>query len=157
MITFIENWIDETLNNYSSQKQSCSQFSEEFKGFYPLEFLQKCNFVVVNKIPKPDHPSLIDAGLGSFIDEPSDGITYKNTYFIKSGYEQTPSLHFHELVHVLQWNILGVSGFINRYIYELKKYGYDDAPLEVMAYYLEDLYSNNEKPIDVSNYVNQKI
>jgi hypothetical protein len=153
----IEQWIDETLEDYSDRKITCKFLSPHFNGFYPPEFLEASYFVVVDKIPKPDFPELRRSGLGGFIDMDVDGITYKNTYFIKKGCENICNLHFHELVHVLQWQHLGASGFIERYIKEIIEYGYRDAPLERMAYALGDYFAEKKVAFDIPAYVQQKI
>ena len=86
------------------------------------------------------------------------GITYKNTYFIKKGNENNLTLHFHELVHVLQWQHLGAKDFISRYIKEILQYGYKDAPLEKMAFQLDHHYRNNKGVVfSIPNYVQQKL
>ena len=102
MIDKIEQWIDQTLINYSNKIVSCECLSPYFVGFYSSEFLSRSYFVIVEEIPKPDFPEIRQAGLGDFIDRDFEGITYKNTYFIKKGNETSLTLHFHELVHVLQ-------------------------------------------------------
>ncbi|WP_201024255.1 hypothetical protein [Shewanella frigidimarina] len=58
MLHQIEQWIDQTNFEYQNQRVSCSKFSDEFKGFYPLEFLKQAYFVIVDTIPKPDFPEL---------------------------------------------------------------------------------------------------
>ena len=157
MLEKIEQWIDATLDDFSDRKITCKVLAPHFNGFYPPEFLETGYFVVVDKIPKPDFPELRQSGLGGFIDMDVDGITYKNTYFIKKGCENNFSLHFHELVHVLQWRYLGASGFIERYIKEIIKHGYRDAPLEIMAYALAAYYSAAKVAFDIPAYVQQKI
>jgi len=157
VINKIEQWIDQTLIDYSSEKKSCECFSSQFNGFYPIEFLSQSSFVVVDVIPKPDFPELRQAGLGKFIDMDAYGITYKNTYFVKREYESDLALHFHELVHVLQWQYLGATDFIIRYISEVQQHGYEAAPLEIMAYGLQDHYSSNREALDIPSYVQNKI
>ena len=157
VINKINNWIDQILEKHSNERVSCECFSSQFKGFYPSEFLEKNYFVVVNQIPKPDFPELRQAGLGDFIDTDFVGTTYKNTYFIKKGQENNLALHFHELVHVLQWQNLGDLAFISRYMEEILKLGYKGAPLEKMAYELEDHFTKKNAPFSILNYVQQKI
>jgi len=82
MLDRIEQWIDNTNLVYQKRRISCAKFSDEFKGFFPNEFLQKSYYVTVNKIPKPDFPELRQMGLSTFIDMEANGITYKNTYYI---------------------------------------------------------------------------
>jgi hypothetical protein len=51
----------------------------------------------------------------------------------------------HELVHVLQWRILGVYMFSARYLRELSTYGYESMPLEQMAVNLSRRYESGER------------
>ena len=157
MLNQIENWIDQTLNDFSNRTVPCDQLLTQFAGYYPSDFLSKSYFVVIDEIPMPDFPELREAGLGGFLDMKMDGVTYKNTYFIKTVHQNNFELHFHELVHVLQWQYLGAQRFISRYIEEMQKYGYRDAPLEKMAYDLGDHFSKNGEPLDIPSYVQQKI
>ena len=157
MINKIESWIDETIEGQLNNRVSCKRFAKEFNGFYPIEVLSGSYYVVTEKIPKPDFPELRQAGLGDFIDRPLAGITYKDTYFIQKGCESDLALHFHELVHVVQWRILGASNFISRYISEVQHYGYEDSPLEKMAYELQDAFSNKEHPFNIPDYVKNNV
>ena len=158
MIDKIEQWVDETLLTFSIESESCERLLTHFNGFYPAGFLTTCRFVVVDEIPKPDFPEVREIkGYREFIDMDASAITYKNTYFIKEQNIGNLATHFHELVHVLQWLYLGGPGFISRYITELQTYGYDQAPLELMAYALDNHYSNNQAVFDVPNYVRQNL
>lgn len=153
----IEQWVDQTIATYASNRTSCICFENEFKGYYPGNFLQESYFVVVNKLPKPDFPELRDAGFSDFLDREFEGITYKNTYFITAGCESRKSLHFHELVHVMQWKVLGAQQFIVRYMQELKLHGYDNAPLEVMASEYQHRFEKNEDIPDLLNNIKMEI
>jgi len=153
----IDSWIDQTLENHSNQAVSCDRFCSQFNGFYPPEFLSNCYYVVIDRLPKPDFPELRQAGFGSFIDMDFEGITYKNTYFIKKGNEDNLALHFHELVHVLQWQYLGAKVFIQRYMEQILSFGYRDAPIEKMAYDLQSHFSMSREPFSISDYVKNKM
>ena len=157
MIQKIENWIDETNVAFVTQRNSCTSFETAFDGFYSPDFLRKSYFVLVKDIPRPDFPELRQIGMGNFIDMPVAGITYKNTYYIRRELEQDLHLHFHELVHVAQWNLLGAPNLINRYIYEIQQHGYNEAPLEKMAYALTNHFALDAKAIDVLEFVQNKI
>lgn len=157
MINKIEAWIDSINAKYQAQRQSCAIFSRQFSGFYSEHFLADSYFVVLEKIPKPNFPELREAGLDDFINMDVNGITYKNTYYVLPRCADVLRLHFHELVHVVQWNLLGAQGFINHYIHEIQNYGYNDAPLEQIAYGLDGYYLQGGKPLDVQSYVQRKI
>ncbi|WP_034637819.1 hypothetical protein [Chitinivibrio alkaliphilus] len=157
MIDRIENWIDETNRVYRSKRRSCSIFEAEFAGFYPYPFLKESYFVVVAEIPKPNFPELREMGLGDLIDMPVSGTTYKDTYYVSEEFANVLRLHFHELVHVVQWGLLGAGSFISRYISEIQQCGYNAAPLEKMAYTLDKHYSTGGSHIDVPGFVQSKI
>lgn len=157
MLYKIEKWIDQTNIKHINQRICCDQFTDQFKGFYPVSFLKQAFFVVVNNIPKPDFPELRDIGLGDFIDMDVRGITYKNTYYILPDVIKNLKLHFHKLVHVAQWEHLGAVNFIKRYIIEIQENGYKDAPLEKMAYALDSNFSSGEEKIDIPSYVSSEI
>lgn len=153
MLDRIEEWIEDTNRKHQFQRQTCSVLEAEFRGFYPTQFLKESYFVVVGDIPKPDFPELREIGLGDFIDMPARGITYMDTYYVSHKYANDLRLHFHELVHVAQWGLIGAASFISRYIAEIQRYGYDAAPLEKMAYALDQHYSAGGKKLDVLEHV----
>jgi len=62
------------------------------------------------------------------------GVTYLNTFFIRRAELSNESLYFHELIHVVQWRILGPEQFLRSYADGLERFGYRDSPLEAMAY-----------------------
>jgi hypothetical protein len=61
----------------------------------------------------------------------------KNTYFVRSAEAASDSLHFHEMVHVVQWAKLGVERFLLAYGIGLAQFGYEQSPLKKMAYDLQ--------------------
>lgn len=148
----VNEWIDEVLFEYSLQKNSCSSFKENFAGYYSQELLSSAYYVVVDEIPLPTFLTEINVRFKEFLDLDTHGITYKDTYFIKGDHLTNKALHFHELVHVVQWRLLGAEAFIERYLGELDAYGYDEAPLEKLAYRLQADYEER-KVFNVENIV----
>jgi len=157
LVRKIDRWIDETLEAHCSQMISCKCLYSYFGEYYSEEFLNRCVYVVVNKLPKPDFSELREMGFGGFIDGNHDGITYKNCYFVKLGHDDNMYLHFHELAHVCQWEVLGAEKFIEMYMNELVKHGYDDAPLEQMAQAFEYHYASQGESIDVEELIRAEL
>lgn len=157
MLDQIEQWIDQTNSIFLRERVCCDRFAREFEGFYTVPFLQKAFFVIVDQLPKPTFPELRQMGLGDFIDMEFDGITYKNTYYILPHSINNLRLHFHELVHVAQWEELGPSSFIKRYIHEILNCGYNQAPLEKMAYSLENHFANGGGKANIPSFIADKI
>lgn len=157
MIDKIEQWIHRVNSSHKEERQSCSVFEEHFKGFYSYDFLNTSFFVVTDVIPEPDFPELREAGLGDFIDMNVVGITYNDTYYVKQSAANELRLHFHELVHVLQWRELTPQGFIERYIREIQDFGYNEAPLEKMAYALDGYYQQHGQHLSVEQFVRENL
>lgn len=157
MLEQVTQWIEHTNNEFSPQRQSCYQLMDNFADFYPTAFLDNAYFVVVDTLPKPDFPELRQLGLGAFIDMDAAGITYNNTYYLQPHVAKNLRVHFHELVHVAQWQHLGMAQFIARYMQEIQSVGYMDAPLEKMAYALDNHFSLDGAPFDVPRYVAQHL
>jgi hypothetical protein len=85
------------------------------------------------------------------------GITYLNTYFLRAELSGDESLHFHELVHVIQWRILGPERFLALYADGLERFGYRNSPLEVMAYDLQGGFDYGRDPFDVELEVERRL
>lgn len=150
-------WIDEIVSDNEEQAKSCRKFSDVFSGYYSPEYLSKCKFVVVDNIPKPDIPELRQIGLGGFLDMDCGAITYKHMYFMKPQHQDDLEIHIHELMHTVQWEQLGGKGFLKRYVQEINEFGYDDAPLENMAYDLGRSFKSGAVAQDVVKLVCEKI
>jgi hypothetical protein len=74
------------------------------------------------------------AGFATFEQGDFHGITYLDRYFIKQTVLTEEALHFHELIHVIQWRLLGPERFLVAYANGVDEFGYENSPLEKMAY-----------------------
>jgi hypothetical protein len=103
-------------------------------------------------VPRVSMPPLSAMGLDRFRDfEQMDagGITYLNTYFVRANQAHHEFLHFHELVHVIQWQLLGAKKFLTLYADGLERFGYRKSPLEVMAFSLQHRFQCEAQPFSV--------
>lgn len=157
VIDKIEQWIHQVNASHKEVRRSCSVLEEHFKGFYSSDFLKKTFFVVADEIPKPKFPELRKEKLGDFIDMDVGGITYNDTYYVKKSAANELRLHFHELVHMIQWRELTPQGFIERYIREIQDFGYNKAPLEEMAYALDQHYQKQGRYLSVEKFVQENL
>ena len=146
----LEDWITGLLNSHKGRALFVKGFAfQRIPRFYSPQILETSKVVLVDKIPLPP---LSDLGLTEFKNfESGDyaGITYLDTYFLKKGFEGSESLHFHELVHVLQWQILGLQKFLLLYGQGMLQYGYRESPLERMAFQLQERFDNSTTVFDV--------
>ena len=72
------------------------------------------------------------------------GMTFDKTIIIKKDSDELNTI-FHELVHVVQYQILGVEGFLQRYYEKLLSSRYENVPLEKIAYYLEERFTKSKR------------
>ena len=104
----IAGWIEKTLAEHATAAQPVASLGfSRLPEYYDAQILKSSQAVVVPRVPMPPLSAM---GLHRFRDfEQADagGITYLNTYFVRADRAQDESLHFHELVHVIQWRLLG--------------------------------------------------
>ena len=82
-----------------------------------------------------------------------DGVTYLNTYFVKRTKAADEELHFHELIHIVQWRLLGPERFLKLYANGLERHGYWDSPLERIAYAAQAEFSRSKQAFDAQTLV----
>jgi hypothetical protein len=149
-------WIDVTLEENKHNAISAAGLAFPRLGkVFPLDLLASAKVVVTTgKVP---FPPLTRMGLPEFRqmeDMQMAGVTYKDTFFVSHLY-QTESLHFHELVHVAQWERLGANNFLLVYGAGLLQFGYRDSPLEKMAYSLQTAFDRGVLPANVIQLIRQ--
>lgn len=154
----IMSWIDATLAAHAAQARPVASFGfKRLLDFYSPQLLEKTKVVVVERVPVPPLGAL---GLPEFADFEQGqyvGMTFTDTYFVAGAEASRESLHFHELVHVVQWAHLGIERFLSAYAAGLVTDGYQNSPLEVMAYELEAHFEKGGNPIDVVAVVGSQL
>ena len=85
------------------------------------------------------------------------GMTYLDTFFVHQSRASDESLYFHELIHVIQWRLLGPERFLAAYADGYEKHGYKDSPLEVMAYDAENTFVTATQPFDARKLVEEQL
>lgn len=147
-IPVISSWIDNTIRSHRDLAKPVTSFGfSRLPGYYSERLLSSTSVVIVDgKVPMPP---LAQIGLSQFrsLEDRQDliGITYKDTYFVVANESGSESLHFNELVHVVQWAHLGVDRFLLAYAAGLLQCGYDNSPLERMSYRYEADFKQGKK------------
>ena len=150
-------WIDVTLRAHAEDTRSvASRGFPRLPLYFSVDTLTSAKVVLVDQLPIPPLSSwgltrFADFERGSF-----GGITYLNTFFIKRDDLRNEAIYFHELVHVVQWRILGPEQFLRSYAEGLERFGYRASPLEVMAYDAEAAFTANDV-FDAEKMVAQKL
>jgi len=112
-------------------------------GFFSNDILQATR-VVEAVVPAPFfYPIVRRMGLGEFPEMSAIGAI---TFVDLIAYPEPPDLRtlFHELVHVVQYRVLGLRAFAQNYVRGfVSGGGYDQVPLEQEAYELDLRFSRN--------------
>lgn len=134
-LPLVLQWIRQTLAAHASRTRSVGTWNfSALPHYFDRDTLASAKVAVVDRLPVPP---LTRMGLPQFAEMErftSGGITYLDTFFVTPTEEFDESLHFHELIHVLQWRLLGPERFLACYAAGLQAHGYRASPLEVMAY-----------------------
>ncbi|MGA7065809.1 MAG: hypothetical protein WB048_05690 [Pseudolabrys sp.] len=137
--------IDATLRAHAEDARTVvSRRFPRLPLYFSVHTLSSAKVVLVDQLPIPP---LSSWGLTRFADFERgnfDGITYLNTFFIKRDELRNEATHFHELIQIVQWRILGPEQFLRSYADGLERLGYRDSPLEVMAHDAEAAFIAND-------------
>jgi hypothetical protein len=151
-------WIEANLVAHASQTLPVAA-----KGFARLplyfsrELLASAKVVVVERVPMPPLTALGLSQFAEFERADNSGVTYLDTYFVKRDRADDEPLHFHELIHIIQWRLLGPERFLMAYAAGLEAFGYRNSPLEVMAYDAEASFSQTAAIFDAERLVAEQL
>ena len=141
---FVGSYIAEQREMFAKKAQSISDdHRRKLEPFFPAALLSKVR-VVQGRATEPSfYPLLKIMGIRhapAFSD--MAGITFQDV--IVHAEELSEQLLFHELVHVVQYEHLGLQGFSERYVRGFLVGGsYEAIPLEKQAYELEARFASD--------------
>ena len=158
-LPLVRSWIDSTLAEHSQKARPVVSYRFPRLGaFYSNQLLSVAKVIEVERVPAPPLSSLGIAGFGEFESGNYAGITFLDSYFVQSREASRESLHFHELVHVVQWQYLGPDRFLIAYAFGFLQGGaYRANPLEQMAYNLQDHFERGGAPADIEAIVRSQL
>ncbi len=152
----VRSWIDKILDKHASQAVSVGSLGfRRLPQHFPQNLLDNTKVVSVDKVPFPPLSALGLPELASMEQMKFAGTTYKDTYFVRE-LDQSESLHFHELVHIVQWERLGVDNFLLAYGVGLVQFGYEDSPLEKMARELQAGFACAVVPPNLTEVIDKR-
>ena len=151
----LEYLVNEGIKWIQSQRKtlrpSAAEIPSKFKTFYSRYFSEKvleiARLSVADVISNPPFFANLPETPIDFRD--MDGITYDDTILITEKCFRSDDLApliFHELVHVVQYQMFGGEEFIRRYIQGWAENGrdYHAIPMEVEAYKLQSRFEKSE-------------
>ncbi len=131
------------------------QMKWRLRHYFPATDLDRARIVERDPLPIPDPPlSRLVRTLGFDFLAPSEiaGITFDHV--IASRAAMSTRMLFHELVHVVQFRLLGTSEFSRLYVRGfLESRSYYGIPLERCAFDLEQDFDNGRPAFDVQSEV----
>jgi hypothetical protein len=148
------DWIRQTIAEHEpSGRVVAAKGFKRLSLYFSQDLLNTTTVVTISRVPIPPLSSMGLNRFGDFERGDFDGVTYLNTYFVKRTKAADEELHFHELIHVVQWRLLGPERFLKLYADGLERYGYRDSPLERMAYTAQGEFTRSKQAFDAQTLV----
>jgi hypothetical protein len=152
------NWLRATLTTHADTAQAVASRAFSRLPFYFFKkTLDSTKVVLVNSLPLPPLSKMGLTRFAEFERGDFDGITYLDTFFLKQAHSKNEVIHFHELIHIIQWRLLGPARFLYLYANGLERFGYRQSPLEVMAYDAEKMFATSITIFDAEKFVAEKL
>jgi hypothetical protein len=145
-----------TANAHSAQAVASQAFSR-LPLYFIRETLASTKVVLVDPLPIPPLSSMGLARFAEFERGSFAGLTYLDTIFLKPSYSKNEAIHLHELVHIMQWRLLGPDRFLLLYANGLECFDYAHSPLEAMAYDAETRFARSTAVFNVEKMVAAKL
>jgi len=146
----VKAWINTTLKQYNSCLTVKDFDFARLSQYFSDQILRKTKVAIVDQCPVPP---LEEYGVpdlaGSMLQNP-DGMTWRDTFFVRHNAKNQEVIFFHELIHIIQWELLGEDRFMIAWAVAMLTYGYLSNPLETMAYRHQNIFINSNAPYDVA-------
>ena len=112
LVSDMQKWIVYTLAEHEAQMEpvAAAQF-ERLRGYYSNTLLQRVQRVIVDRCPVPPLAITGIPQLSEIENWDIKGIPWKNTIFIRRDLAGWDAVHFHELLHITQWDCLGTERY----------------------------------------------
>ena len=161
-ILMIRSWIERTLAAHADGARPVGEIFEargfrRLPDYFEASLLERVRCVAVERVPVPPLASMGLRLVSGFESNRYAGITYGDTYFVDRRYDLSESLHFHELIHAVQWDCLGFDRFLLAYARGLLRNGYARSPLEVMAYGHQRRFETDTAPYPAEAMVREEL
>jgi hypothetical protein len=147
-------WIRKVLAKHrNSAKPVASLKFRRLPLYFSQNLLSTAKFISLEEIPIPPLSDMGLAQFAAFEHYEFSGITYLDTYFIERTSVEKEALHFHELIHVIQWDLLGPEAFLWEYSREIESKAYRNCLLEKMAWEAEAKFKQSRPMFDAVKFV----
>ncbi|MGD2271504.1 MAG: hypothetical protein PVI06_13965 [Desulfobacterales bacterium] len=158
LISDVQRWISQTLAAHRATMQpvAATRF-DRLKTYYPVTVLQRVQRVIVDRCPVPPLAVTGIPQLAEIENWDIKGIPWQNTIFIRRDLSDWEGVHFHELLHIIQWECLGTNRYLTAWAIGTITRGYRDNPLEEMAFRHQSRFEAEEPIYNVVREVSTEI
>jgi hypothetical protein len=140
----VEAWVSELHARSAAQSIAASATGFTRLGqYFPASILEQARAVTVDLMPFPPVRALGLPEFEGLAVMPMAGITFGHMYFLHRDHTRE-AIHFHELVHVVQWAALGVAAFLPTYAVGIAQHGYEASPFELAAFDLQAKFERGD-------------
>jgi len=158
-------WLQEQRRLYLAGARPLSESERNpLRGYYEARVLDAVRVAMVDRISNPEfYPELVRSGNPVLDLSAAAGITLIDCIVILKtfGLDSAAriSILFHELVHVVQYDIMGPGKLIEAYLSSWAENGYrhDRISFEVQAQRLEARFDGRERPFPVRQEVERDL
>jgi hypothetical protein len=110
----VQAWIQRTLASFEKDAQPIASMRfARLPQYFDHALLGTAKFIPIDRVPTPPLSAMGLGRFAAFEQGEFHGITYLDRYFIKRTVLTEEALHFHELIHVIQWRLLGPERFLS--------------------------------------------
>lgn len=137
------------LDSYEDRAVALDDFKfKKIKIVFPTPLRHQTKIIVVSKrVPVPPLEKIALKKLMKQDQKHAIGITYNNRIFLLE--EHCNEINcFHEMIHVVQWQRLGVQKFLLAYVLHLVLHGYQGNPFEETACLFQRKLESNALPMN---------
>lgn len=166
LLAKFHEWVCQQRDSYWAEARPLSsEEKSQLAGYFEDRLLNSVRVASVDRIQNPEfYKVLRKSGVPVPLDfSTAVGLTLIDCILMRKelrpGTLAFMSTLFHEMVHVVQFDILGVRGHIELYADSLRDgdYQYHSVILERQAYALTDRFDRSESPFSVSEVIRREL
>ena len=158
LLSNVKQWMNQMLSEYTGRMQPVSAAGfEKLKNYYAEDFLDRVQRVLVDRCPVPPLGAFGLRQLAEIENWDLKGIPWGDTIFVRRDLSEWDAVHFHEVLHVVQWEYLGAERYLTAWAIGTLINGYRDNPLEEMAFRLQARFESDHSPFDVVSEVTSEL
>jgi hypothetical protein len=138
----IRAWVSDLVARHANAPSVADRGFARLPDYFPGEVLHETRVVSVSRVPFP--PLSTEFGLPELAEMermPFSAITWANIVFVHTSVT-SEATYFHELVHAVQWSVLGIDDYMLTCGVGLVECGFAQSPFEAFTYDVQRQFEN---------------